>query len=122
MTSSHSRAKIGEIVGPIAGVLLLGLIAAAFFWLRSRKRRAIHEAAVSPLVLPETTAEMGMASPRKGDVILSQPGPAAPSVISTTSPTGPAGVDQLLELLAQRIDRRDGSERASPPDYRVHTM
>ncbi|KAJ6551179.1 hypothetical protein B0H19DRAFT_163324 [Mycena capillaripes] len=122
-TSSHSGAKIGEIVGPIVGVFVLGLIA-TFFWLRSRKRRASREAVVSPLVLPEGTAEMGMASPRKGDITLPQPAPA-PSVISTTSPTSPTDVNQLLELLAQRIDRRDGnhiSESASPPDYRAHTM
>ncbi|KAF7369212.1 hypothetical protein MVEN_00248800 [Mycena venus] len=141
-TSSRS-VKVGKIVGPIAGVFVLGLLLAVFFWLRSRKPRSDNEKSITPLVLSlpdhgtgSTHSEIVQtAIPlRKGHSTWSQPAlPPAPSpptplyapAASAVSPTSPADVNQIIELIAQRIDRREGgqgSESLSPPGYRVHSM
>ncbi|KAF7377456.1 hypothetical protein MSAN_00167400 [Mycena sanguinolenta] len=138
-TSSHS-VKVAEIVGPVVGVLLLGLLS-VFFWFRYRKPRPSNETTVTPLVLPppssgisSSQSEMSQAGrqpPRKGHPIRSQPAPS--SVSSTTRSVSPPAsavspiapdVNQIIELIAQRIDRRDGqrSESTSPPGYNVHSV
>ncbi|KAJ7489165.1 hypothetical protein FB451DRAFT_1125416 [Mycena latifolia] len=62
----------------------------------------------------------------------SSPPSSTRRLVSPTSPPSPAGpaspatadVNQIIELIAQRIDRRreDNSENQLPPGYRVHSM
>ncbi|KAF7369213.1 TPR-REGION domain-containing protein [Mycena venus] len=134
-TSPHI-AKVAEIVAPIVSVLVLVLVAA--FWLRSRRLRANRAAPITPLVispdLAATHSEMiqaGMPPRRKGQVISesSQPvttsSPPLTSHSGPMSPTSPADVNHIIELIAQRIDRREesrGSESSAPPGYRVHSL
>ncbi|KAJ7312929.1 hypothetical protein DFH08DRAFT_896216 [Mycena albidolilacea] len=129
-SSSHG-ATVGKIVGPILGVLVLGLLIAAF-WLRSRRSRANH-APITPLVLspnegePNTDSEMTQTRippRRKGEAPWPRPAPPPSPPLtshgSTMSPTGSVNVDQIIEIIAQRIDRREdihGSESHLPPDY-----
>ncbi|KAJ6498542.1 hypothetical protein C8R47DRAFT_1068816 [Mycena vitilis] len=48
--------SIAEIVAPVVGVIVLGLIA-VFVWLRSRKRRETAATAVSPLIIPDRESD-----------------------------------------------------------------
>ncbi|KAJ7677946.1 hypothetical protein DFH06DRAFT_1167453 [Mycena polygramma] len=118
-----SHAKIAEIVAPIVGVVVLGLIA-VFVWLRSRKHREAAATAVSPLILPDRESdpaapEMRNPTSGKGHAMLTP----APSSASPTSPASAPDVNQIIELIAQRIDRREGSQlELSPPDYDAHSQ
>ncbi|KAJ6598214.1 hypothetical protein DFH09DRAFT_55045 [Mycena vulgaris] len=150
-TSGQSHFKVGEIVGPVVGALALVLIA-AFLWFRARKSRPDHTKTISPLILfdqsrpdgpdqatntPSEMTETGPLQPssstRKNHVPLRtapnsppSPPPAMPQHGAPISPTPPgtADVNQIIELIAQRIDRRgEGhSESHLPPEYRVHSM
>jgi len=104
---------------PIVAVLVLGLVV-AFFWLRSQKHRANHETSITPLVLPSDqgiTNEMiqaGTPPRRKGQATWPQPTPASspppiPHHASPISPSNPADMNQIIELIAQRVDRREES-------------
>ncbi|KAJ7779190.1 hypothetical protein B0H16DRAFT_808419 [Mycena metata] len=149
--SSHSSVNVGAIVGPVVGVILLGLLA-AFFWIRRRgSRRQDQSRLISPLVLPsanETTSPTmtQVESPRrKGQAVWLQPVPGPPqnpmrssTMRSHSSPTStpsltsnrtlasplvPADVNQLIELIAQRIDRREeGHGSEGPPEYRMRPV
>ncbi|KAJ7911620.1 hypothetical protein B0H13DRAFT_2008975 [Mycena leptocephala] len=130
-TSSHT-AKVAEIAGPVAGVVVVLGLVSVFFWLRSRKRRVDPAASISPLILPQSApsemAQTRTPSARKGNGPALQSAPSPPltmaTAISPTSPAGSADVNHIIELIAQRIDRRDGSqgqshgwENALPPGY-----
>ncbi|KAJ7472448.1 hypothetical protein B0H11DRAFT_2039051 [Mycena galericulata] len=159
LLSSKARVEIGEIVGPIVGLIFVALVA-TFFWLRSqRARRTDYAGSISPLVLDSsrpigqgtvTSSEMtetilpppagsGKNALRTQTILFAQPPvvavaplssrtssvPQHPSQISPTSSTSPADVNQIIELIAQRIDRRDdnqGSHYTLPPDYRVRSV
>ncbi|KAF8201353.1 hypothetical protein K438DRAFT_1965849 [Mycena galopus ATCC 62051] len=132
--SSHS-VKVGAIVGPIVGVTILALLS-TFLWLRFRKSRANEKTSVTPLILStqnhginRALSQMTQTSPRKGQSTWSAPAVPQTSLppahhsppASTASPTSPADVNQIIELIAQRIDRRDGGqgpENNLPPGYR----
>ncbi|KAJ6482526.1 hypothetical protein C8R45DRAFT_1001750 [Mycena sanguinolenta] len=137
--SSHS-VKVAEIVGPVVGLLLLGLLS-VFLWWRYRKPRPSDKTSITPLVLPPPSdgirspqsemSQTGRQPPRKGHSTWSQPAlsPVSPTTrsisppVSTVSPIVP-DVNQIIELIAQRIDRRNGqgSESGSPPGYNVHSV
>ncbi|KAK7023137.1 hypothetical protein R3P38DRAFT_3317360 [Favolaschia claudopus] len=149
--SSHS-AKIAKIAAPIAiaGVLLICVLLLLIWRIRSRKRRESLEATITPLVLPERShsyAELNsihsnpnlISASSKRQRILAPPAPllAPPPVTQPTvsppagsnplSPSSPADVNQIIELIAQRIDRRErGQERREsgtlPPGYRVNIL
>ncbi|KAJ7240854.1 hypothetical protein B0H12DRAFT_1134292 [Mycena haematopus] len=131
--SSHSGSvKVAEIVGPVVGVLILGLLSVVL-WLRSRKPRPNDETSITPLVLPgppsNRLGQTGVQPLRKGHLGSLPPTlPVSPTTqytpASAVSPnTSPTDVNQIIELIAQRIDRRGGQgpEGALPPEYHVHS-
>ncbi|KAJ7705611.1 hypothetical protein B0H17DRAFT_672078 [Mycena rosella] len=135
--SRQSHSKVGEIVGPILGVLVLVLFAACV-WRRFRKSHLAMDNAgiISPLVLPQPNIPpSGMVqteirspvsrknSPPTQIISESLPPPATPSQQGSSTLPGPPDVNQIIKLIAQRIDRRgDSHSESNLPGYNAHSM
>ncbi|KAF7301761.1 hypothetical protein MIND_00741700 [Mycena indigotica] len=105
-SSPHKTAAFAAIAGTTVGVVVLLSALLCLFYLRARRKRPAA-AAVSPFVAQAAP----IASDRKGG---NRTAPNDHSPSRTPSPD----VNHLLELIAQRIDRRPmEADSASPPRY-----
>ncbi|KAK7023138.1 hypothetical protein R3P38DRAFT_2957713 [Favolaschia claudopus] len=153
LSSSH-LAKIVKITAPIAGVGLIGVLLVVLWRVRSRKSRINLAATITPWIPSEVTNQRNdldrinsetdlIPRPRKRQrATVSPPSHRAalrgglpssdraaqlrcPAVSSTN---GAPDVEQIIELIAQRIDRRDRTEQNAemsgglPPGYRADLL
>ncbi|KAK7052116.1 hypothetical protein R3P38DRAFT_3255342 [Favolaschia claudopus] len=153
LSSSH-LAKIVTITAPIAGIALIGLLLIVLWRVRSRKSRINLAANITPWIpseVPNHRSDLDrinsetdlIPGPRKRQhATVSHPSPRAalrgglPSSDRAAQLRGPAvsptngapDVEQIIELIAQRIDRRDRTEENAemggglPPGYRADLL
>jgi hypothetical protein len=142
--SNHTGAIVGSIVGGV-GAVILGLLV-FFLWRRRSRRKGVQsmrtehrfdllerrtpsddpppdEAIPRPAYLLSTSPAPAGAAKGSGKVVRGTTSalPASENPTAPPSPTTEAHVDNILEMIARRIDPPDASHPTpseSPPTYR----